>query len=275
MNENKIELSGIFSQGYGIIPKALMKHPALSKNAKLILAYMLSYTGAGNTCFPSQALIAEDLGISKPVIIKAIQEAVNKGFIKKTKLYPDKPLKHNNKYELVFLTTEVKNINLHDKDSIPPKLKNNTRINNTINNNNPNKDNSGSPPPLKGKLKKVDEPERIPGLHMKIKNAFFENNSKEMNKLVNWKKETPHVMSLEKRAQVMPDPELNICEIIAFFYMLINSRDQKKDSIYIGQPFLPSILNSNRMWNQVINRMAQAKEQGLSKSDKEILEVIY
>ena len=71
-------------EGYGIIPKKFLKIKGLSVFAKCIGAYFLSYTGAGkNQCWPSIALICEDLEISKPTVIKAINELIKIGVVKK------------------------------------------------------------------------------------------------------------------------------------------------------------------------------------------------
>lgn len=102
MSENRIELSGIFSEGYGVIPKRLMRAD-IDKNIKLILAYMLSYTGGGNECFPAIRTIAQDLKMSTNTIVKYLKQAEENGFITKSQLYPNNPLNHANKYKMIFL----------------------------------------------------------------------------------------------------------------------------------------------------------------------------
>ena len=47
----------INSAGYGIIPKLVMMDRDLHVTAKAIYAYFCSYTGAGDTCFPSRKKI--------------------------------------------------------------------------------------------------------------------------------------------------------------------------------------------------------------------------
>jgi hypothetical protein len=100
---NKIELAGVFAQGYGIIPKMVMRATDIGPYAKLVLAYMLSYTGGGCECFPSYKRIGEDLRISAPTISKSIKNLIKAGYITVSKLYPENPLKHNNKYTISFL----------------------------------------------------------------------------------------------------------------------------------------------------------------------------
>ncbi len=139
---NKIELSGIFANGYGIIPKALMQRQDLTISEKAIIAYFLSYTGAGsNTCFPSYAQICQDLRISKTTLSKCIHSIENKGYIKISALYPNDKLKHNYKYTLLFFEglkskpSEVNNLNILVKESKPTCIKNLNSNNNIINSN--------------------------------------------------------------------------------------------------------------------------------------------
>jgi hypothetical protein len=153
MNENKIELSGIFAEGYGIVPKKLMK-ANIDKNIKLIFAYMLSYTGAGNTCFPSIRTISKDLQMSSATITKYIKQACEMGYIEKSKLYPKNPLNHANKYKLLFLdvlpakTTCINEQNTDVLTSNTTMYQPVIQNNNNINNNNNNKKNDGKPSPL-------------------------------------------------------------------------------------------------------------------------------
>lgn len=153
MSENKIEFGGIFSEGYGIIPKKLMKMKfddkvgkQKGKNIKLVLSYMLSFTGAGKfDCFPSIESISNDLEISKPTVIEAINNAVNLGLISKEQMFPNDPLKHNNKYILKFM--DIGGVNTVSKESlltcengltfkVNTFEQNNNNINNNTNNNN-------------------------------------------------------------------------------------------------------------------------------------------
>lgn len=75
MTDNRIQLSGAFSEGYGIVPKKILKSKDISSNCKLILCYLLSYTGAGLTCFPSIDTISNDLNLGKRTVIRCLKEA--------------------------------------------------------------------------------------------------------------------------------------------------------------------------------------------------------
>jgi DnaD/phage-associated family protein len=78
---NEIELNGVMAQGYGIIPKLVMRDESLSIEAKAIYAYLRSYSGAGNTAFPSRELICHELGISINWFNKYKNELVKNGFV--------------------------------------------------------------------------------------------------------------------------------------------------------------------------------------------------
>lgn len=153
MSDNKIQLSGIFSEGYGVIPKKFMRMQ-ININIKAIIAYMLSYTGRGNTCFPGIKTISKDLGISHTTVIKYINQAVSFGLIIKSKLNKD-PLNHANKYTLLFLESDVPPGGISD---VPPGGTTNVheveKNNNNINNNNIN--NKDIHPPQKT-IKKPDK----------------------------------------------------------------------------------------------------------------------
>ena len=156
MSENKIELSGIFSDGYGVNPKKLWKMKLGTINlenkkkvkgiyVKAVLSYMLSYTGGGkNECFPSIRTIAEDLEISADIVVNAINGAVQLKMIDKKQMFPNDPLKHNNKYILNFLN-KLPNIDVRQSritcadgtnfEVVTVEQNNNIYNNNSINNN--------------------------------------------------------------------------------------------------------------------------------------------
>ena len=65
ISNNFIQANGIMSEGYGFSPKAVMRDPRLTIEAKAIYAYMSSFAGAGLSSFPSIELQLSELGISK------------------------------------------------------------------------------------------------------------------------------------------------------------------------------------------------------------------
>jgi len=117
MENNKIELQGIFANGYGIIPKQLFKIKigivkiktptkiinVKGNNIKLILGYMLSNLNNENECIETIETISNDLGVSKETVIYAIKGAELLKLITVKKIFPNNKLKKNNKYILDFL----------------------------------------------------------------------------------------------------------------------------------------------------------------------------
>lgn len=80
MND-KLQLDGVKSKGFGIIPKLVMQDENLHIYAKAIYAYFCSYAGAGEICFPSRSKICFDLGISNDTLGKYINQIVKQGYI--------------------------------------------------------------------------------------------------------------------------------------------------------------------------------------------------
>lgn len=79
--ENKLEVKGINSQGFGTISKLVMRDRNLTPEAKAIYAYICSYAGAGCTAFPSVSLILADLGMSRPRYYKHRKLLEERGYI--------------------------------------------------------------------------------------------------------------------------------------------------------------------------------------------------
>ena len=81
-NKNQIQGFHINSAGYGMIPKLVMQDRNLSVISKAIYSYFCSYTGAGNTCFPSRKKICYDLNISKDRFAKHLAPLITRNYIK-------------------------------------------------------------------------------------------------------------------------------------------------------------------------------------------------
>lgn len=86
-NDNRDLIKGfnINSLGYGMIPKSVMQDRNLHAMAKAIYAYFCSYTGAGNTCFPTRSKICYDLNISSDTFSKHLKNLVSAGYVKAEK----------------------------------------------------------------------------------------------------------------------------------------------------------------------------------------------
>ena len=77
-----LQVQGINSKGFGVIPKLVMQDKRLTPQAKAIYAYFCSYAGAGRTVFPSRSKIIVDLGISKDSYYKHLNLLKNCGYIR-------------------------------------------------------------------------------------------------------------------------------------------------------------------------------------------------
>lgn len=80
--KDELEVEGINSQGYGLIPKRVMTDQRLKIHAKAIYSYFCSYAGAGTTLFPSVSKIIYDLQISKDTFYKHRKLLEQCGYIK-------------------------------------------------------------------------------------------------------------------------------------------------------------------------------------------------
>lgn len=101
------KLGSFFSEGYGIIPKNVMRDQSISVYSKAVIAYMLSYTGAGkNQCWPSIDTISDDLQVSRESTIKAIKTLCDHKYLIKEKMKTDNPMLQKNIYTIVFMVDD-------------------------------------------------------------------------------------------------------------------------------------------------------------------------
>ena len=135
-NNNQIHLSGIFANGYGIIPKLVMQNKNISIEAKAIYAYICSYSGKGTNAFPKINKILSDLSISKDRFYKHIKQLVKYNFLEITKS-SKKGRYISNIYTIVLIpSAKLPCPYFTDTDFTDTENKDNNN-NNSINNNNP------------------------------------------------------------------------------------------------------------------------------------------
>lgn len=84
----------VSSGGFTQLPNYILRKKDLSAGAKIIYALLLSYAWQKDNTFIGQQTFMNDLGISKPTIIKLLKELVKTKFLKikrrgqgKTNLY--------------------------------------------------------------------------------------------------------------------------------------------------------------------------------------------
>jgi len=68
--------------GFTQVPNVLLNNKELSGYAKICYAMLLKYAWDDNFCFPGQDRLAEDMGTSKPTVIKSLKELEKAGYLK-------------------------------------------------------------------------------------------------------------------------------------------------------------------------------------------------
>lgn len=79
---DKLRIEGVNCQGFGIIPKLVMRDRMLSCGAKALYAYVCSYAGNGDTAWPGRELIIRDLNISKNTYNSYLNELKESDYIR-------------------------------------------------------------------------------------------------------------------------------------------------------------------------------------------------
>ena len=148
-DEVKLQKTNILSDGYGLIPKKITRDKDLTMEAKAIYAYLASFAGNSNMCFPSRDLILSELGTSKDRFYKHMKLLTNKGYIKVHKKREGKNFS-NNVYEIIldkrdfqcpsFKDTENKDT--ENKDTLCPDFTDTQNKDNNSNSINSNSINS-------------------------------------------------------------------------------------------------------------------------------------
>lgn len=77
-----LQVEGINSKGFGIIPKMVMQDDRLSIQAKAIYGYFCSYAGAGKQAFPRVTRIIKDLSVNRSSYYKHFNQLRDCGYIK-------------------------------------------------------------------------------------------------------------------------------------------------------------------------------------------------
>jgi len=117
-NKNILTQSELMSKGYGLIPKTVMLDTNLSIEAKAIYAFLSSYSGAGNTSFPSVETIRKYLDISRERYYKHRKQLIDHGYVIVEKKKNDNNAFQKNIYHLV--QEPSKQVELNKKDNQEP-----------------------------------------------------------------------------------------------------------------------------------------------------------
>ena len=79
---NQLDLTSILSQGFGTIPQSVMRDKRVSPDARLLFAYLSSFTGRGSCAYPSTPTILEELSWGKDKFYRARKELEEIGLVK-------------------------------------------------------------------------------------------------------------------------------------------------------------------------------------------------
>ena len=112
--ENLLLVEGVNAQGYGTIPKLVMKDRRLTPQAKAIYAYFCSYAGCGSTAFPKVSQIMYDLNISNKTYYKHFDLLTEFGYITVIKIKKEGNKYDNNIYKLNTNPKKTVVENLHN-----------------------------------------------------------------------------------------------------------------------------------------------------------------
>ena len=136
---DELRLQGVMKEGYGIIPKLVMRDKDLSIEAKSIYSYMCSYSGNGSVAFPRVKTICADLKISEDRFFKHRKPLIEKGYITVKK--NTKAGKFDN--NIYIINSEIA-VPLNCRHGDLPTRQNKGAINNKVINNNKVKNSSSS-----------------------------------------------------------------------------------------------------------------------------------
>lgn len=98
---DKLKVEGLNFKGYGIIPKYVMLDQDLTLEAKGIYAYFCSFSGNGDTAFPSRDRILADLQISKDTYYNHFKKLCEQGYITVKQTMGERSTFSRNVYTLV------------------------------------------------------------------------------------------------------------------------------------------------------------------------------
>lgn len=70
--------------GYGLVSRRILRDPELSAEAKAIYAYLSSFAGSGNTCYPGIELMMKELQMGKDRFYKNMGYLIQAGIVRKS-----------------------------------------------------------------------------------------------------------------------------------------------------------------------------------------------
>jgi len=139
--QNEIQIVGVLSKGYGIMPKMVALDENLSIESKAIYAFLTSFSGVGQGVFPSVGTIIQYLKISEKRFYKYRKELIENGYITVNFRYVDRK-RISNIYILHMekvVPSQIVSEQIVSEQIVSEQIDGNN--NNNINNNNINNNN--------------------------------------------------------------------------------------------------------------------------------------
>lgn len=148
MSTSFLTPGGIFADGYGFVPKMMMRDKRLSVEAKAIYSYLSSFAGAGMTAFPSVELMLSELNISEDRFYKHRKQLIELGYVS-IKQEKGKGKFAQNIYVITTgaphpCFTGTENPSTENAGTEKPSTENKGTNSNSLNNNNLNSNSSNS-----------------------------------------------------------------------------------------------------------------------------------
>ena len=77
--------------GYGLVYSEIMRSKQLTPESKAIYAYLCTFAGAGETCFPSVELMRDELQMSNDRFYRHLRPLVTAGIVQKAQERKGRP----------------------------------------------------------------------------------------------------------------------------------------------------------------------------------------
>ena len=150
-----LQVQGINSKGFGIIPKLVMQDKRLTVEAKAIYAYFCSYAGAGQTAFPGRDKIVSDLGMGVKRYYSHFDLLKEFGYIKVEQVKSKSGKFTRNLYTLMDIIPCSQNDHTAPCSRFAYTDNDHTKSNSSKNNNSFKKERGGAPAPAPSPTEKT------------------------------------------------------------------------------------------------------------------------
>ncbi|KUO52358.1 MAG: hypothetical protein APF76_04805 [Desulfitibacter sp. BRH_c19] len=109
MSENKIVMEGIYSHGFGVLAKKIMRDSTLRVGPKALYSYLITFAGAGVEAFPKKSTICKELGIHPETYNSYLSELIKRDLIRVEPRRNNKGHFIGNLYKIITVPDPVEN----------------------------------------------------------------------------------------------------------------------------------------------------------------------